>query len=84
MVGIGAEVGASGSAAFVVVNALAYLGKPGTLSITDHLFAGADIVALVVEVKAAPVPGSLSVILEPQIEAKYSGGGYGAGGSDIG
>ena len=70
---LGAGVGISGSAAFVVAAALASFGKPGTLSITDPPFTGADTVAFVVEVEAAPVPGSLSVILEVPVEAEYSG-----------
>jgi len=80
---LGAEVGVSGSAAFAVVVALASFGKPGTLSITNPPFTGVDTVAFVVEVEAAPVPGSLSVILEVPVEVEYSGREYGAGRSDI-
>ena len=42
-----------------------------------------DIIAFVVEVKAAPVPGSPSVILDVPVEAEYSGSECGAGRSDI-
>jgi len=73
---IGAEVGVSGPAAIVVVAAPASFGKPETLSITDHLFTGIDIVASVVEAEAAPVPGSFGVILELLIEARLSGRAY--------
>ena len=80
---LGVEVGVSGSAAFVVVTALVSFGKPGTLSITDPPFTGVDTVAFAVEVEAAPVPESLSVILEVPVEAEYSGSEYGAGRSNI-
>jgi len=80
---LGAEVGLSGSAASVVTAALASFGKSGTLSITDPPFTGVDTVAFAVEVEAAPVPESLSVILEVPVEAEYSGSEYGAGRSNI-
>jgi len=79
---LGAGVGVSSSAVFVVVTPVSF-DKPGTLSITDPPFTGVDTVAFVVEVEAAPVPGSLSVILEVPVEAEYSGREWGAGRSDI-
>jgi len=62
--------------------ALVSIGKPGTLRITDPPFTGVDTIAFIVEIEAAPVPGSLSVILEVPVEVEYSGREYGAGRSD--
>ena len=75
--------GSRAQTAFVVMAALVSFGRPGTLSITDHPFAGVDTAALVVQVEASPVPGSLSVILEVPVEAEYSRSEYGAGRSGI-
>ena len=65
-----AEVGVSDS---VVLTVPASFDKPGTLSITDPPFTGVDAVAFVIEVEAAPVPGSLNVILEVPVDTEYSG-----------
>lgn len=78
---LGTEVDVSGSAALLAVVALASFGKPGTLSITDPPLTGVDAAAFVVE--AAPVPGSLNVILEVPVDVEYSGRECGAGRSDI-
>ena len=80
---LGAGVGVSGSAALVAVVAPVSFGKPGTLSITDPPLTGVDTAAFVEEVEAAPVPGSLSVILEVPVDAEYSGREWGAGRSDM-
>ena len=72
--------GVSGSLAFVVAAALESLGKPGTRSMTEPPFTGEDAVAFVVE---APVPGSLSVILDVPADDEYSGSECGAGRSDM-
>jgi len=60
------------------------LGKLGTPTITNPPFTRVDIIAFVVGVEEAPVPGSLSVILEVPVETEYSESEYGAGRSDIG
>jgi len=83
VVALGAGVGVSGSAALVVVAALVSFGKPGTLSITDPPLTGVDTATPVVEVEVAPVPGSLSVILDVAVDAEYSGREWGAGRSVI-
>ena len=80
---LGAGVGVSDSGTLLVVTALVSFGKPGTLSITDPPLTGVDTVAFVIELEAAPVPGSLSVILEVPVEVEYSGREWGAGRSDI-
>ena len=61
-----------GSVALEVVAVLLF-DKPGTLSITDPPLIGVETVAFVVEVEAAPIPGSLNVILEVPVEVEYSG-----------
>ena len=75
-----AGVGVSDSAALTVLTSF---DKPGTLSITDPPLTGVDAVAFVVEVEAAPVPGSLNVILEVPVDTEYSGRKCGAGRSDM-
>jgi len=76
---LGVGVGVSGSVALTVP---ASFGKPGTLSITDPPLTG-DPMAVVREAEAAPVPGSLNVILEVPVDAEYSGREWGAGRSDM-
>jgi len=75
-----AGVGVSDSVALTVP---ASFDNPGTLSITDPPLTGLDAVAFVVEVEAAPVPGSLNVILEVPVGEEYSGREWGAGRSDV-
>jgi hypothetical protein len=70
---LGAGVCVSGSVALAVVAAPVSFDKPGTLSITDPPLTGVETAAFIVEVEAAPVPGSLSVILEVPVDAEYSG-----------
>ena len=78
---LGAGVGVSGSTALEATPVS--FGKPGTLSITDPPLTGVDVAAFAVEVEAAPVPGSLSVILEDPDDIEYSGRVWGEGRSDM-
>ena len=68
-----AGVGVSGSVILAVVVALVSFGNPGTLSITDPPLTGVEPAAFAVEVEAAPVPGSLRVILDVPADGEYSG-----------
>lgn len=78
-----AGVCVSASAPLAMVAVPASFDKPGTLSITDPPLTGVDTATFIVGVEEAPVPGSLSVILEVPGDAEYSGREWGGGRSDM-